>query len=204
MKVNVKRALAKKKMDEINRQEGDAITFGLALGCEFCRDLRGFGRKRCDDLIRGMYLICAENFEQYREDDEDTFSRESVPFLYTGLRNQVTALDVDAEGIEARCAIDPGYGGWKTGAAAEKRRTRYQLLTDRERMFRSFWYAMMLYLWRTYGWGQDRLNRFYSFVRQNYKVVYQEYLAGTAMKDEWVMKRSAELVKKYEDMGVKF
>lgn len=203
MKVNWKRAKQEQALEVINRQEGDALTFCLALGCEFCRDLRNFGKGRLNDLIRGMYLELKDHFEKYRESEEDEFTKEEVPFLYTGLRNEVTALaDVDA--IEKRFAFDPKTGGWMTGLPREKRESRYTLLMDRERMFRSFWYAAMLYLWRTYGWGEDRLTRFYEFVRHSYLTVFREYLICAPAKDAWIQRQMNETVKKFTDLGVEF
>lgn len=203
MKVNWRKAQREQALETINKQESDALTFCLALGCEFCRNLRNFGQGRLNDLIRGMYMELADNFEKYREDDEQEFSKEQVPFLYTGLRNQVMSL-INVNKAETWCAFDPHYGGFKTGMEREKRDGRYQLLMDRERMFRSFWYAMMLYLWRTYGWGEDRLSRFYGFVRQTYLTVFQEYLACSPEKDAWIQKKMTEMIKKYTDLGVEF
>lgn len=205
MKVNIKRIRQQQTIDTVNEQESEAIQYCLALACEFCRELRGFGRQRLDDMVRGMYSVCAENYTKYREDENDEeFGVEDIPFLYTGLRNQATSLGVDTEGIERRCAIDPHYGGWKTGHAREKRSWRATLLDNREKLYRSMWYALMIYLWRTYGWGKDRLTRLYTFVRTNYKVTFQEYLVGTAEKDQWVQTRERELVDKYKKLGVKF
>lgn len=203
MNCNWRRAKQEKALETLNKQESDALTYCLALGCEFCRNLRNFGQGRLNDLIRGMYLELQDHFEKYREDDEEQFTKEQVPFLYTGLRNQIVPL-VDVDEIEKRYAFDPKYGGWKGGMEKEKRDIRYQLLMDRERMYRSFWYAMMLYLWRTYNWGEDRLTRFYGFVRQSYLTIFKEYLAGTAVKDAWIAKTTAAMVKKYTDLGVEF
>ena len=203
MKVNWRRAQKEQKLDEINRQESDTLSFCFALGYEFCRNLRNFGKGRLNDLRAGTYVILADNFMQYRDDEDKDFSPEEVPFLYTGLRNQITAL-VDVDEIEKQYAFDPKYGGWKSGIEKEKRDSRYLLLCDRERMFRSFWYAMMLYLYRTYNWGPDRLTRFYKFVRQTYRTIYQEYLVCSAAKDAWIVKTMTGMVKKYTDLGVEF
>lgn len=200
MKVNVKRARQQQSLNTINQQESDAITFGIVLGCEFCRILRNFGKKRLNDLIQGMYFELADHFMVYREDEDDVeFKREDVPFLYTGLRNQIMALDIDVEGIEKHFAFSKETGGWMNSARNQKRLSRYQLLLDRQRMFRSFWYAMMLYLWRKYGWGKDRLSRFYEYAQREYYNMFSRYLFCESLKDEMIitsMRQRTDAIKK--------
>lgn len=203
MKVNVKRARQQQSLNTINQQESDAITFCLALGCEFCRTMRNFGKKRLNNLIQGMYFELADHFMIYREDEDDVeFKRDDVPFLYTGLRNQVTALDVNVEDIEREFEFDRDFGGWMNSARNKKRLARFQLLNDRERMFRSFWYAMMLYLWRTYGWGKDRLSRFYRYVRQQYYLLFRLYLICEPVEDENIIKTAQKRTDAIKKIGV--
>lgn len=204
MKVDVRAAQYRKKIDTINAQESDAITFSLALGCQFCRILRNFGRRRLNALVRGTYEELADHFVQYREREDEVFSRDNVPILYTGLRNQVRALEVDVDAIEREFAFPPSPERWMSARDREKRKTRLLLMGDREKMFRSFWYAMMLYLWRTYGWGRDRLTRFYVFCRRRYREIWGEYLACRPEKDETVRESVARSIALVEGLGVSF
>ena len=204
MKVNIKRARYQQAMDTINAQESDAISFGLALGCHFCRDLRRFGKKRLNALIRGTYWELEQHFRNYRANEDEQFSMENVPILYTGLRNQVKALDVDVETIESSFPFAESFKTWRNSRDVSQRKTRYMLLQDREKMFRSIWYGMILYVWRTYSWGRDRLTRLYRYIREQYAAVFNDYLECRADKDQIVRNRIKTTVSGIESLGVTF
>ena len=100
MKVNVKAARRAQTEKRINQQDTEAIEFGMALGCIYCREKREFGKGRMNRLIRGTYEELVDRFMMYRESEEETFSPDNLPTLYTGLRIQMKGLDVDVEAIE--------------------------------------------------------------------------------------------------------
>lgn len=203
MKVNVKLARQKKAEATVNEQESAAISFALAIACEYLHSpsdpKKRFGQKRLNAMIHGMYAELQEQFQHYRSDDEKEFSASSVPFLYVGLRNQVAALEVDVGRIESTYPFRLSGDGWGKKA---KREVRYELLQNREKMFRSLWYALMLYLWREHGFGAERLTRFYQHVRYQYCTVFTHYLDCTPEWDTRIQKTMRGTIERVQKLGV--
>ena len=207
MKAWSKRARYAEKERRVNENELQAISFGMAILCNHLRSPTNarnrWGKKRLNGLVRGIYRELEEQFERYRGSDDEQFSAENAPILYTGLRNQILALDVDAAGIEGEYAFPERFAGWRNPRDVEKRASRYTLLQNREKIFRSFWYAAMLVLWREHGWGAGRLNRLYRAVRREYFTVFRCYLECTAAHDTWVAGTIEQTNRMYENFGVK-
>ena len=61
---------------------------------------------------------------------------------------------------------------------------------------------MMLYLWRTYGWGKDRLSRFYRYVRQQYYLLFRWYLICEPVEDENIIKAAQKRTDAIKKIGV--
>lgn len=204
MKVNWKAAQKAQTEKRMNEQDTEAIEFGMALGCIFCRNLRGFGKRRMNRLIRGTYEELVDRFILYRGSEEETFSPQNIPLLYTGLRNQIKALDVDVEAIEAEFGFPEVSPSRLNEKRTRIRSNRRQVLLDREVLLRSYWYGMMLHLWHEYDWGEHRLTNFYRFCREQYRDVYIQYLGYTPEQDtnlDRVVKRTIALIK---EIGVSF
>lgn len=206
MKVNVERARQEATLKIVNENEMEAMAWSISLVCDYLRSpgdpKNRFGKKRLNALVRAMWEELRDQFAQYKGDDDLDFSSENAPILYVGLRNQITALDVDAEGIEARYVFHELFKGWRNAHDREKREHRYQLLESREKLYRSLWYAMMLVLWREYGWGADRLNRLYDEVRFNYSLLFSRYLVCRPRDDEVVVFTIKKTLERYAGMGV--
>ena len=204
MKVNWKAAQKSQMEKRMNEMDTEAIEFGMALGCIFCRNLRGFGKKRMNRLIRGTYEELVDRFIMYRESEEETFSPDNIPLLYTGLRNQVKALDVDVDAIEGEFSFpEVSSSAWDKNRA-RIRSNRRQVLLDREVLLRSYWYGMILHLWHEYDWGEHRLTNFYRFCREEYRDVYIQYLAYTPEQDTRIDQKVKETIALIKEMGVVF
>jgi len=203
MKVNVKAARRAQTEKRINQQDTEAIEFGMALGCIFCRNLRGFGKKRMNRLIRGTYEELVDRFIMYRESEEETFSPDNLLTLYAGLRVQMKGLDVDVEAIEDEFSFPEVSSSWDRKRLVI-RRERRQTLLNREVLVRCYWYGMMLYLWYEYNWGTQRLTNFYRFCREEYRDVYIQYLAYTPEQDTRIDRKVKETIAQIKDMGVAF
>lgn len=204
MKVNVARARTEANIKVLDAQEKEAIKYCEAVACVILRDECGWNKSDWDTarmkwFVRGVYKWLAETFEQYRASGDEKFSAETVPTVYVGLRNQVKALGVDVERAEDEYAFAEFFGGWRPERMVSRRAFRYQLLKDREKTFRSFWYTMMLYLHEKYGFGKMRLERFYTLCRARYKEDYDFYLLCS---DTECMKRIKAVVKEAEDLGI--
>ena len=201
MKVNVKRARQQQTQAELTRNDNDAMSCGFAIACLRLRCSENpkcnFGKKRLNGIVRDVYQELYSQFERYGSEEDKTITPETVPFLYTGLRNQVLALDVDLDGIEEKYAFESHFRVWRNDRDKEKRAHRYLVLQNREKMFRSIWYAFMLVLWKKHGFGTVRLNRFYDGVRRNYLNVFSYYLVCRDRDDAIVsltVKKTLELM----------
>lgn len=207
LNVNLKRARTEANIKRLDEQEKDAIKYCEALACLVLRDEFGWddevwGTMRLKGFIRALYAWFAESFEQYRASGDAPFSREIVPTVYAALRNQVKALDVQAEKIEADYAFAEFFTGWKPQHMKERRAWRYKLLSEREMTFRAFWYLMMLYLHEKYGFGKTRLNKFYEICRRWYKTDFDLYLKCTVPDDERCRKMIRRVIEEAESLGV--
>lgn len=204
MKVNWKAAQRAQTEKRMNEQDTEAIEFGMALGCIFCRNLRGFGKKRMNRLIRGTYEELVDRFIMYRESEEETFSPDNISTLYVGLRVQVKALDVDVEAIETEFGFPEVSLSRLNEMRTRIRSDRRRVLLDREVLLRSYWYGMLLHLWHEYDWGAHRLTNFYRFCREQYRDVYIQYLGYTPEQDTRIDRKVKETIAQIKNMGVAF
>ena len=207
MKVNVQRARTDANIAKLNEQEKDAVKYCEAVACIILRDEMGWNKSAWDAarmkwFVRGIYKWLADTFEQYRAIGEERFSSETVPTVYVGLRNQVTALGIDTQRLEDEFAFAEHFAGWRPERMIKRRGYRYQLLTERERTFRSFWYTMILYLRDKYGFGITRLERFYALCRTRYKEDYDFYLLCTEAGDAVCQQRIGSAIKEATDLGI--
>lgn len=202
MKVNVKRFREQKAAEVVEEQRDKIITFCIALGCHACRRMRNFGRKRLDLLVRGAYLQIMEWYEHYGGEIEKGLVIDEVPTLYYGLRNQVKCLDVPVEELEKRSDFSPDFREWRNANDRAARRARWDELTRMEKVTRSYWYAMMLHLRETYGWGAQCLTRFYEYVQNNYAVIMSYYLLCRPDEDEKVYLTWKQTPETIKELGV--
>ena len=202
MKVNVRKARQEAQRQRIKEQEERVIEYIEALGCRFCRDLRGFGKMRLNRLVRGAYAEMMEYYEHYGGEIEKGLLIDDVPTLYIGLRNQVMALEVPVEQIEKNTELSPNFKTWRSNADRMKRQNRYEEVVRMNRMIRSYWYAMILHLWHTYGWGQVRLTKFYRTVCTTYWWVMDRYLYCKDEMDGLVSEAMNEAVRSIKEIGV--
>ena len=202
MKVNVRKARQEAQKQRIEEQEGRIIEYIEALGCQFCRDLRGFGKVRLSRLVRGAYAEMMEYYEHYGGDMEKGLLPDDVPTLYVGLRNQVAALNVPVEQIEKNAELSPDFVTWRSNKDRIKRQNRYEETVRMNRMIRSYWYAMILHLWHTYGWGQVRLTKFYNMVSMTYWWVMSRYLYCKDEMDAAVLDVMNTAVAEIKEIGV--
>lgn len=202
MKVNVRKARQDAQKQRIEEQEARVIEYVEALGCRFCRDLRGFGKVRLNRLVRGAYAEMMEYYEHYGGDMEKGLLIDDVPTLYVGLRNQVAALNVPVEKIETAMEWSSDFETWRNTADREKRQCRYAEIIRMNRMIRSYWYAMMLHLWHTYGWGQVRLTNFYKTVCNTYWLIMDRYLYCKDEMDGLVADAMGGAVRAMKGIGV--
>ena len=203
MNVNVKRAQFQAKVEVMEDQKDRMITFAMASGCEACRFIRGFGKIRLNRLIRGAFEEITAYYEHYGGDPEEGMLPDNVPTLYIGLRNQVKALEVPVEEFEKRLGFSPEFSAWRRQSDREKRKYRYDNLVSMEKVIRSFWYSMIMYLWHTYGWGRERLTRFYWHVQELYHEVMENYLACSASADADMVQQMTQTIEMIEKLGVK-
>ena len=207
MKVNISRAKAEENIKKLDAQERNAVRYCEAVACIILRDECGWNKSEWDTermkwFVRGIYKWLAETFEQYRAIGEERFSSETVPTVYVGLRNQVLALGIEVQRIEDEIAFAESFAGWRPERMIKRRGYRYQLLKERERTFRSFWYTMILYLRDKYGFGITRLERFYALCRARYKEDYDFYLLCTEAGDAECQRRIEGAIKEAEDLGI--
>ena len=207
MKVNVARAIAQENIKKLDAQERNAVKYCEAVACIILRDECGWNRSVWDTermkwFVRGIYKWLAETFEQYRAVGEEKFSSDTAPTVYVGLRNQVLALELQIQRIEDEYAFAESFPGWRPERMIKRRGYRNQLLAERERTFRSFWYTMILYLREKYGFGIMRLERFYELCRERYKKDYDFYLLCTEAGDAECQKRINAAIKEAEDLGI--
>lgn len=205
MKVNVKKARAAARRQRIVVQEEKTVEYIQALGCQFCRDLRQFGKVRLNRLIRGAYEEMTDYYEHYGGDAlEDGLKPDNIPYLYVGLRNQVNALDVPIEKIEEEHELSPDFQTeWRPPHDRIIRQNRWEETERVQKMVRSFWYCMMLHLWHRYNWGQVRLTRFYTTVLARYSATMNRYLSCKAEADALAAKEIDETVGAIKRIGVK-
>lgn len=203
MKVNVKAARRAQTEKRINQQDTEAIEFGMALGCIYCREKREFGKGRMNRLIRGTYEELVDRFMMYRESEEETFSPDNLPTLYMGLRVQMKGLDVDVEAIEDEFGFPEVSSSWDRKRLVI-RRERRQTLLNREVLVRCYWYGMMLHLWHEYNWGTQRLTNFYRYCREQYRAVYLPYLGFTPEQDTKIDHTVKATIARIKEMGVSF
>lgn len=202
MKVNVKAAIEAKTAEEISRQHLETITFITALGCEACRQIRGFGKVRLNRLVRGAYEEITDFYEHYGGAVEDGLNSEEIPTLYIGLRNQVKALDVPIEEIESCREPKPEFDGWRSNNDRMKRNVRWEDTQRMTRVIRSYWYSMIMHLWHQYGWGEKRLTRFYTFVQDRYYQTTESYLQCRDSTDGEADRTIKETIRLIKDLGV--
>lgn len=203
MKVNVKAARRAQTEKRINQQDTEAIEFGMALGCIYCREKREFGKGRMNRMIRGTYEEIVNRFMLYRESEAETFSPDNLPTLYAGLRVRVKWLDVDVETIEEEFGFPEVSSSWDRKRLVI-RRERRQTLLNREVLVRCYWYGMMLHLWHKYNWGTHRLTNFYRFCREQYQAVYLPYLGFTPEQDTKIDHTVKATIARIKEMGVAF
>lgn len=202
MKVNVRKAQQAAKEAEMAEQTSKVIEYVEALGCQFCRDLRGFGKARLNRLMRGAYVEMMEYYEHYGGEVEKGILVDEVPTLYIGLRNQVKCLDVPVDEIEEGASFSPEFAGWRNETDRMMRRFRHGEIERKEKVVRSFWYAMMVYLWHTYGWGQVRLSNFYRTVQFRYRTAMGYYLECRSREDALVNTELDVTVEAIKKLGV--
>ena len=208
MKVNVRAAMSARTEREIERMTDRFLVFAQALGCGVCREIRGFGKIRLNRLVRGAYEEITEYYEHYGGDVEKAFENgmdpETVSILYCGLRNQITALEVPVDVIEETCALSPRFTHWRSPRDRQKREARHIKLSGMESAVRVFWYAMMLHLWHTYGWGKKRLTRFCGYVNRGWDTAMEFYLDCREPSDAVCLRTVSETILGMEKLGVKF
>lgn len=204
MKVNVKKARVAARRQRIVVQEEKTVEYIQALGCQFCRDLRRFGKVRLNRLIRGAYEEMTDYYEHYGGDAlEDGLKPGNIPYLYVGLRNQVKALDVPIEKIEEEHELSPDFQTeWRPPHDRIIRQNRWEETERVQKMVRSFWYCMMLHLWHRYNWGQVRLTNFYRTVTSRYWQAMFLYLSCRDDTDAVVQKEMDAAVGAMKKLGV--
>ena len=157
---------------------------------------------RLNRLVRGAYAEMMEYYEHYGGEIEKGLLTEDVPTLYFGLRNQVMALNVPVERIEKNAELSPDFVIWRSNEDRIKRQNRYEEVVRMNRVIRSYWYAMILHLWHTYGWGQVRLTKFYRTVCTTYWWVMDRYLYCKYEMDGQVAGIISETVGAIKEIGV--
>ena len=203
MNVNVKRARFRENVEIMKNQREQIVTFSMALGCAACREIRNFGKRRLNRLIRGAFEEITAYYEHYGGDPKEKMLPENIPFLYVGLKNQIKALDVPADELEKEFAFTEGFSEWRNPHDREQRKQRYENLISMEQVTRAFWYSMMLHLWHTYGWGGQRLTRFYRFVQGRYYLTMNEYLKCREDRDAEMAERMNKAIDAIQKIGVK-
>lgn len=204
MKVNVKRAQFEAKQVDMKAQRLRMITYAIALGCSACRGKWKFGKKRLDGLVRGAYEEITEWYEHYGGNPpEEGMVPDNVPTLYYGMRIQIKALNVPLKEIEAEYPLSPEFPVWRNKIVCEKRKYRFEEAESLRMITRAYWYAMLLYLWHTYGNGETTLSEIYREIHGEWNRTLDTYLKCDDRQDALVKARIDKVIQAIEQLGVK-
>lgn len=204
MKVNVARARFEAKKGDMEAQRLQMITYAIAIGCTICRDKWNFGKQRLNRLVRGAYEEITEWYEHYGGNPpEEGVLPDNVPTLYHGMRIQVDALDIPVDEIEKEYALSPDFTEWRNLHDRKMRKYRFEELESMRMITRAYWYAMLLYLWHTYGNGGEVLTWVYRRIQEEWSRTMRFYLACDPGKDTTVYITMNGTIRPIENLGVK-
>lgn len=180
---------------------GDATESMLSvyLGISVCalRELFGFGFKRLSKYSKEMVEDAEQIFSQYQDGDDVA---DGVLTSYYAARRAVKDLGVDLDLIERETRCDAFESLW--GGAARRKRVedRRDYLTRIERTVGTLWLLTMLWLHDEYGFGYERLGRYY---RKCQETLMTEFSAPyLQLKNETLQKFFDDLKQKCEEFGV--
>lgn len=176
-----KRELEKQQLDRVNQQEVDASIYARCICCKWLMTVGHLSAKTTQKILDEVYIILAESFDMYRDDSEKEFDPRTVPFLTKALQNQVDALEVDIDAINEKYSI-----GMRNGIKQLTKQARYERLKAREAVVRPYWYAFLITLATNHRYGKNRLEKFYTDIRKNYKDFWEHYMDCTFESDRYI------------------
>lgn len=190
MKCAYKQELAKQRQarDEegLIEQEHKARANLFALALLTAKDQFGFNNEQLKKMLDGMFEEAGDAFDHYRDESEEDYDPNTVPFLLQGFINQLDALEVDVRDIEKSHVFTlPDTTYW-----SEKRKAslagRLDVLKDREVSFRAYMYSFMLYLYHEYEYEGEKLTAYYNEVLDWYYKTWDMYLLCNYTQDSFL------------------
>lgn len=180
MKCAYKQEITKRKQarDEalLTYQEHRARANLFALALETAQDQFGFNGEQLKGLLDGMFEEAGDAFEHYKDESEEEYDPNTVPFLLQGFINQLDALEVDVRKIEKSHKFPtPDMKYWSISRKATYA-GRMEILADREVSYKAYMYAFMLFLYHEYEYEGEKLSAYYNAVLDRYYEIWSAYV----------------------------
>lgn len=197
MKCAYKREINKKKLEQINQQEKDAITYMQCLLFKWLREDQQWGIKKIQKFIDETLVFINDKFFAYQAEDEKEYDPRTVAFILQSFKNSIESVGVDVKDIEDRYAPPK-----LTRLSNTTQKMRREKLMDRYKALRPYMYGYMIVLNVNYGFGKTRLERMYEAVWSEYRQTWNKYLWCTSDGDRQCYFGIQAVIKEVKNMGI--